>query len=30
VNWDIAGYTASTPAYQYGTAVNMSYFNKAG
>jgi ABC-type nitrate/sulfonate/bicarbonate transport system substrate-binding protein len=30
VDWDVAGYSATTPAYQYGTAVNMSYFNKAG
>jgi ABC-type nitrate/sulfonate/bicarbonate transport system substrate-binding protein len=30
VNWDITGYSASTAAYQYGAAVNMTYFNKAG
>jgi hypothetical protein len=30
VNWDVAGYSSTTAAYQYGTAVNMTYFNKAG
>jgi ABC-type nitrate/sulfonate/bicarbonate transport system substrate-binding protein len=30
VDWDIAGYSSTTPAYQYATAINMSYFNKAG
>jgi ABC-type nitrate/sulfonate/bicarbonate transport system substrate-binding protein len=28
--WDIAGYSPTLPAIQYGTEINMSYFNKAG
>jgi ABC-type nitrate/sulfonate/bicarbonate transport system substrate-binding protein len=30
VDWDVAGFSPTGSAYQYGTAINMSYFNKAG